>query len=359
MKSIKIFTILTIIVVEGCASLVDYHPIKLPTVEKALISVEKYINNNPIKKGIVLSSANEQLLVLMGGFKDGSIKKIIHYKTIDKITLHEKGSRNSVTIYGQGEFILHRFYFENESMAKGLVNALYTLQHHKYNPYNRYILSITQGENVKKLLSNADAKNVEEQNIALQEEIEKLRKNNQIKTESDIANIQELHSKSALLSDKYNKETIISSSNCIKNVFHKFCLGGSDKSFSNYIEKKVNGDIAQYYFPGLVVVETVKGKIYQVIKMYQNMTWMKYSSLLNRVAKPNGEYIDLSYYPSYVSTDEDRETAINIEKGKALNVWNKKGFTIQLGWVGKETFLRYQHNQLSKIAEELELGEGF
>ena len=89
------------------------------------------------------------------------------------------------------------------------------------------------------------------------------------------------------------------------------------------------------------------------------MTWMKYLSLLERVSEANGTPVDLSYYPSYVNSAEDRETAIILEKGKALYKWKMNDFYIQLGWTGGIAFLSYKHLELESVVNYLSEGEGF
>lgn len=142
----RFFVLMCLIALSGCATLVDYQPQPIHDVKEALLTLERSINLNPIKKGVMLDSADERMMKLIGALRGGAIQKIILFADIDHLTLHTKRDRFSVSIYGAGEVLQFRFYFNDRYSATRLVDALYTMKDHKPDDTHQY--SIKYGENV-------------------------------------------------------------------------------------------------------------------------------------------------------------------------------------------------------------------
>ena len=174
MKLLQIILVFSL-ALGGCASLVEYSPKPSNTIEQALFSVERAINTNPLKKGIILNFADEKHLELVGTFRGGGSQKYILYESINSLILKSKRSWFSVTISDVGEAIQHRFYFSEERKAKKLIDGLTRLKNHKFDKSIGYELSIRFGEKVKKITPNGRQYDIEDENVRLKREIERLK----------------------------------------------------------------------------------------------------------------------------------------------------------------------------------------
>ena len=151
----------------------------------------------------------------------------------------------------------------------------------------------------------------------------------------------------------------VAESSCVKEVFNKYCLGGTKESLPTALSSKKDGDLETFYYADYIVVDVFKNKIAKVKRLYQDMTWLKYYSLKSKLEDIYGSPRDLSFYPSYSSTSEDRETSINIGKGKAVHLWEQAGWAVELSWFEYSALLEYEHEKLSEAIEYAGPQEGF
>jgi hypothetical protein len=174
MYQIRILFIISLFLLSSCASVVEYKPLIISDIQKALIIVEKVINNNPENRGISLDLANERLMQLRGRLGGGQTHKTISYRFIGKVELYNKRDWYIVMIHDKNNMFEARFHFKNESNAKRLTDALNTLQKHKANQYEKYLIQVENGGAVKKIPSPAYTQQLDKENKLLKREIERL-----------------------------------------------------------------------------------------------------------------------------------------------------------------------------------------
>ena len=181
MSQLGIAVILALFLLSGCsATLIQYQPVAMSNVEKALIAVEHVINNNPDNRGVSAGLVNERKLDLNGRVGRGMSQLTIPYRSIGNITLHTKRGRYIVTIFNTFNRKQYQFISESGDDARKLVDALHTLTTHKPSQYSNYMFQIESGGSVTKMPSKAEARLLKDKNEQLRKEIEKLHSNTSV-----------------------------------------------------------------------------------------------------------------------------------------------------------------------------------
>lgn len=128
---------------------------------------------------------------------------------------------------------------------------------------------------------------------------------------------------------------------CTKLVFNRFCLGGDinqlARSQPGYVAEQREGErLALIYGEGsdLVYVLGYQGRIYKIVRKYDNPTLLKYDDLLQSIGGKYGQPEDLSRFPNYVRSQASRIGAIRRGDGKAVHLWRPPGerWSLALSW---------------------------
>lgn len=147
---------------------------------------------------------------------------------------------------------------------------------------------------------------------------------------------------------------------CIKEVFHSYCLGGEASSLPPPLESKQKSEsIEERLYPDITTVTLLRGRVASVWRLYPGMTWLRFASLRADIGEIYGQGLDLSGYPSWADDTESKTTAIRLQEGKACYQWDQGEWTIRLAWVGDSAGLFYEHEALHRALELEDPGEGY
>ena len=137
------------------------------------------------------------------------------------------------------------------------------------------------------------------------------------------------------------------SSDCVKLVFNRFCLGGPSESLPA-VEPLPERSQETEYFQVLgsdkyLEVGVVNDQISLLTRYEQPGDWLNFTDWRSKLIRLYGQPEDLSSFPAYASSRSSRLNAINAGRGYAHVRWQQPGFSIALVWNHRDHIeLRYQ-----------------
>ncbi|MEJ2466507.1 MAG: hypothetical protein P8045_12520 [Candidatus Thiodiazotropha sp.] len=158
------------------------------------------------------------------------------------------------------------------------------------------------------------------------------------------------------------------SSDCLKQVFGKYCLGGS---MQQLLRRQPYGMLSQQSGERRAViypqgrertyVMAYQGKIYKVLHTFEPASQSKLKELLERLESKYGAYRDSSHYPAYVRTQAARIGAIRRGEGELIYRWQSpdESWSVELSWTRRLGIsLAYLANALDEKQQQA-LNSGF
>lgn len=155
------------------------------------------------------------------------------------------------------------------------------------------------------------------------------------------------------------REAQFAEATCVKKVFNLYCLGGDSADLPQHSSQKIEGEIDRRYFGDDTAVLSVRGKVAEVIRIYSDMSWLKFGSTEGKISGIYGQPADLSHYPDYANDQSSRATAIRLERAQVVNAWDQGDWSIRWSWLGDNGRLSYTHKALKDVLEAADPGEGF
>ncbi|MEM7293926.1 MAG: hypothetical protein AAF420_11105 [Pseudomonadota bacterium] len=135
-------------------------------------------------------------------------------------------------------------------------------------------------------------------------------------------------------------------SECVKQIFNRFCLGGPIA--------KLNADASELSSDGIETVYqlTDRGKyveiaersahIHTVMRRETPGGWLNFTEWKTKLQRVYGRGEDLGHFPAYASSRSSRLNAINAGKGYAHFRWQQSGWSVSLVWNHRDYIeLRY------------------
>jgi hypothetical protein len=148
------------------------------------------------------------------------------------------------------------------------------------------------------------------------------------------------------------------SSDCLKQVFGEYCLGGSMQQLLRLqpygMLSQQSGERRAVIYPQgreRTYVMAYQGRIYKVLHTFEPASQSKLKELLERLKSKYGAYLDRSHYPGYVRTQAARIGAIRRGEGELRYLWQSpaKDWNIELTWTRELGIaLAYLANELNQ-----------
>lgn len=140
---------------------------------------------------------------------------------------------------------------------------------------------------------------------------------------------------------------------CLKQVFHTYCLGGNIDELTARKRPVVQTpqlDRNAFVFQdqgGYAYVGVFDGRIESVTRLYLPGTMRIYEEVRYPLRKVYGEGTHSSTLPDYARDSSTIELAISLGQGGLLDSWQNQGWSILLVWDHpKRIALTYRHDEL-------------
>lgn len=158
-----------------------------------------------------------------------------------------------------------------------------------------------------------------------------------------------------LLLAVFAPQTGVAQPDCLKLVFHRYCLGGDIEQTARQLPPGMRQDrgerIALIYHEGSErdYVLAWRGRLYKVVRVYRAASQLRYEELYRLLREKYGEGANHSYFPSTSRSPGRKQIAIRRGEGYAMHVW-----PLAQGWHPQLSWTRELGLALAYIADDLD-----